>query len=128
MFPCLPFGSAAGISRMGSLTWRDFSARRQRLRAGESFEQIDNLYVARRVPDGFCQILRHQRFGVLTDEFEKFPAKLRIFERLAHGFLKDFGALLRRAGRQHVWRSDNSKNTPHGYQLLFSVGFGEALN
>ena len=74
------------------------------------------------------QFLGHERLGVLADQFKEIAVKFLILERFSKSILENVDAILGRSRRDDVRRTDEPENPPHGQQLSFTLGLGEALN
>src|SRR5688500_14253849 len=104
------------------------SPRRQRISAGELFEKLDHVAVARQFADCFVLLFRHQRRCVETGKLLELTMKVRISKRFAESLLEDLHLRLARARREHVGGADEPESSIRRQWFVLRLGLGEAFN
>src|SRR5262245_8300356 len=104
------------------------SARRQRLRAYELFEQLDCFGVPWNLFDGLFMIFWQQRRRIVGSQFFVFAKKLGIPIGFAKSFLENLYAIFGRSWGENKRGAGNPESALQLNDFPFSIRFSKALN
>src|SRR5688500_2272696 len=102
--------------------------RRQRIRAGKLFEELDDLAVARQLANRLVLLFRHQRRCVEAGKLFEVAMKIGVFKRFAERLLEDLHLRLGCPRREHIGRADKPEGAIHRQELSLHVGFRETFD